>query len=104
VRLCARWDRAGIDKENIPIIVEAVDHPDVIGMLVEETRSHWQHKGGVIFTARSDDPQLIAAATEARDAAMNSLDSSKRRRRRMTCEQQSKKCAVFSSPAFLPES
>src|SRR6266478_3998818 len=65
VRLCALWDRAGIDKENIPIIVEAVDHPDVIGMLVEETRSHWQHKGGVIFTAQSDDPQLIAAATEA---------------------------------------
>jgi hypothetical protein len=64
VRVCALWDRVEIDKENIPIIVEAVDHPDVIGMLVEETRSHWQHKGGVIFTAQSDDPQLIAAATE----------------------------------------
>jgi hypothetical protein len=64
VRLCALWDRAGIDKENIPIIVEAVNDPAVIGKLVEETRSHWQHQGGEIFT-ESDDPQLIAAAAEA---------------------------------------
>src|SRR5262249_37130648 len=28
VRLCALWDRAGDDKENIPTIIELIDLPD----------------------------------------------------------------------------
>jgi len=31
---------------------------------VEETRSHWQQKGGQLFTSQDDDPGLVAAATE----------------------------------------
>src|SRR5262249_39682771 len=64
VRLCALWDRAEIAKENIPIIVKLVNDPDVIEALVEETRSHWQQKGGQLFTSQDDDPGLVAAATE----------------------------------------
>jgi AbiU2 len=64
VRLCALWDSADIDKENIPIIIELVDNPDVINALAEEMRSHWQSKGGVLFTSEDDDPQIIAEATK----------------------------------------
>src|ERR1700731_98620 len=33
VRLCALWNRAELDKENIPTIIELIDHNDVIESL-----------------------------------------------------------------------
>src|SRR5262245_47123536 len=65
VRLCALWDRAEEDKENIPTIVELISDPKVIDALVEETRSHWKDAGGAILNDQSDDPQLFAAAEDA---------------------------------------
>jgi hypothetical protein len=41
VRLCALWDRAEPDKENIPTIIELINHPDVIETLAQETASQW---------------------------------------------------------------
>jgi hypothetical protein len=57
VRLCALWDRAEREKENIPTIIELINHPDVIEALAEETASHWQGAGGAILNA-SPDPDL----------------------------------------------
>jgi AbiU2 len=65
VRLCALWDRAEEDKENIPTIVELINDPKVIDALAEETRSHWTDAGGTILNDPSDDPQLFAAAEDA---------------------------------------
>ena len=44
VRLCALWDSAELEKENIPTIIELIDHPNVIEALAQETASHWQSK------------------------------------------------------------
>lgn len=65
MRLCALWDRAEEDKENIPTIVELISDHKVIDALVEETRSHWKDAGGAILNDQSDDPQLFAAAEDA---------------------------------------
>jgi AbiU2 len=59
VRLCALWDRADLDKENIPTIIELIDHNDVIEILAQETVSHRLDEGGSIPNP-SDDPHLHA--------------------------------------------
>ena len=41
VRLCALWDGAGIDKENIPTVIELIDSEPIIDALAEEMRSHF---------------------------------------------------------------
>lgn len=63
VRLCALWDRAGEDKENIPTIIELIDLPDIIEALAQETLGHWSGIGGQIMN-RSEDPALAAIAAE----------------------------------------
>lgn len=40
VRLCALWDRAGNDKENIPTVIELIDHAPIIDALAKETRAY----------------------------------------------------------------
>src|SRR5262249_35724968 len=64
VRLCALWERVGPEKENIPTVVELIDHPDSIESLAQETASHWQGHGGRILNP-SDDPKLQALEVEA---------------------------------------
>jgi AbiU2 len=59
VRLCALWDGADLEKENIPTIIELIDHNDVIESLVQETESHWRGDVGCILNP-SDDPDLHA--------------------------------------------
>lgn len=61
VRLCALWDRAEADKENIPTIVELIDHADIIEALAQETLAHWSETGG--YTP-SNDPELDELAEE----------------------------------------
>jgi len=58
---CAFWDRADADRKNIPTIVELIDHPDVIEMLVEETRSHSEGREWTSLSP-SDHPKVHAAA------------------------------------------
>jgi AbiU2 len=64
VRLCALWDRAGLEKENIPTIIELIDHPDIIESLADETAAHWQNLGGAILNP-SEDPELSAIEADA---------------------------------------
>lgn len=68
VRLCALWDSIDADKENIPTIVELVDHPEVIDALVKETESHWENLEGAIFNQPED--------TDERRAVERSLKES----------------------------
>ena len=65
VRLCALWDRAEPKKENIPTVIELIDHHDVIESLAQETASLWQGMGasGLAFDP-SDEPELRALAAE----------------------------------------
>jgi hypothetical protein len=66
VRLCALWDSAELEKENIPTIIELIDHPNVIEALAQETASHWQSKDDQQFAqqeaqhARDDLRKVIA--------------------------------------------
>jgi hypothetical protein len=59
VRLCAIWDTADPDKENIPTVVELIDSEEIIDALAAETRSHWTDIGGHLLNP-SDDPELAA--------------------------------------------
>jgi hypothetical protein len=69
VRLCALWDHAASEKENIPTIVELINHPDVIEALAQETASHWQ----------SEDDQQFAqqAAQKAHDELRKAIADSR---------------------------
>ncbi len=40
VRLCALWDTADLEKENITTLVELIDHPDVIETLAREAQAY----------------------------------------------------------------
>ena len=61
VRLCALWDRAGADKQNIPTIIELIDLPDAIEALAQETLGHWERPLGNYLI---EDPQLSALEAE----------------------------------------
>ena len=41
IRLCALWDGINEHRENIPTVVALVSDDDIIEMLAEETRMHW---------------------------------------------------------------
>jgi hypothetical protein len=56
VRLCALWDRAGFDKENIPTIIELIDDPEVIELLAQETLAHWAGGNFTIVNRSGDQP------------------------------------------------
>jgi hypothetical protein len=62
VRLCAIWDSADAEKENIPTVIELINNQEVIEILTEETRSHWVDTGGHINP--SSDPELVAEERE----------------------------------------
>jgi hypothetical protein len=64
VRLCALWDRAGADKENIPTIIELIKPPVVIEAFAQEMLRHWSGIGGDIMNA-SEDHELSALANAA---------------------------------------
>jgi hypothetical protein len=64
VRLCALWDRAELEKDNIPTIIELIDDPDVIDALVQETSLHWQNMGDAVGNPSSD-PELRALEEQA---------------------------------------
>jgi hypothetical protein len=64
VRLCALWDGPDLEKENIPIVIQLIDHPDVIEALAQETASHWGEMGGAVLNP-SDDPELRLLEVEA---------------------------------------
>jgi len=69
IRLCALWDRAEPEKENIPTIIELISHPDVIDTLAQETASHWQSK---------DDQQFgQQEAQKARAELQKAIDDSR---------------------------
>jgi hypothetical protein len=57
VRLCALWDTVDLDKENVPTVIELIDHPDVIESLAQETAAYWQGSAGHLLNP-SDDPEL----------------------------------------------
>jgi hypothetical protein len=59
VRLCALWDSIEPEKENIPTIIEFIDHPEIIESLAQETAAHWRGLGGAILNPSSD-PELHA--------------------------------------------
>jgi hypothetical protein len=64
VRLCALWDGVGFEKENIPTIIELIDHPEVIETLAQETAAHWKGQGVRILNP-SDDQELNALEVDA---------------------------------------
>jgi hypothetical protein len=64
VRLCALWDRAGDDKENIPTVIELIDNDLVIDTLADETRSHRTNEAMALLNP-SVEQDLNAAERDA---------------------------------------
>jgi hypothetical protein len=81
VRLCALWDRAEPEKENIPTIIELIDHPDVIEALAQETASQWQGTGGEVLNPSPDPTQraLEAQALQQIDEQFGQQEAQKAR-------------------------
>jgi hypothetical protein len=67
VRLCAIWDSADADKENIPTVVELIDTKEIIEILAEETRSHWATAPAPHLLNPSIDPDLALIEQELLD-------------------------------------
>jgi hypothetical protein len=63
VRLCALWDAAEAEKENIPTVIELIDNPDVIETLAQETAGYWRNQEAHLYDDGSD-PDLRAATIE----------------------------------------
>jgi|SRR5215831_8620011 len=59
VRLCALWDGAAGNAENITTIIELIDLPEVIEALAQETLGHWSGAG--IVNDPAEDPEATAA-------------------------------------------
>lgn len=63
VRLCALWDSADVDKENIPTVIALINKPRIIDALAEEVRACWLGKT-VQNVNPSDDPATLAVQEE----------------------------------------
>lgn len=68
VRLCALWDSADPQKENIPTVVELIDDTAIIQALADETRDHWARQPVNILTPPHSE-RVVAAIEQqmARD-------------------------------------
>lgn len=64
VRLCAIWDSADAQKENIPTVVELIDDSEIIEQLGDENLHYWSGKTASIGNP-STDPNLAALEQEA---------------------------------------
>ena len=60
VRLCALWDGAEIDKENIATVVELIDSAPIIDALADQMRRHWADRGPARLLNPSEDPEEAA--------------------------------------------
>jgi AbiU2 len=64
VRLCALWDSAELEKENIPTLVELIDHPDVIETLAREAQAYRANQSVGHILNEPDDPDLRELVVE----------------------------------------
>jgi hypothetical protein len=69
VRLCALWDSADLQKENIPTVVELIDDAAIIQALADETRDHWAKQPVNVLTPPHSE-RVVAAIEQqmARDS------------------------------------
>jgi AbiU2 len=65
VRVCALWDGADPEKENIPTVVELIDDDEIIDQLADEDSRHWKEIEGNIFIDPSDNPETIEMVRQA---------------------------------------
>lgn len=99
VRLCALWDSADPDKENIPTVVELIADDKIIEDLVEETRGHWANNQPPHLMNPSPDPD-VAANEQQELMAMNASFGDEQAAKAKTGlrEAIAKTSAILSSP------
>ena len=73
VRLCALWDSADPDKENIPTVVELIDDDKIIDELAQQVQANWAINQPTGFMNPSLDPEL-AAKEQQELMAINARD------------------------------
>jgi hypothetical protein len=64
VRLCALWDPADINKQNIPTVIELIADESIIDTLADETRSHRANESTALLNP-SVEATLNAAERDA---------------------------------------
>jgi AbiU2 len=65
VRLCALWDSVDLQKENIPTVIELIDHSGVIDALAKETAAHWKDRPLGHVTDLPSEPEVRALVLES---------------------------------------
>lgn len=65
VRLCALWDNAELEKENIPIVIELVDDDEIIETLGNENLREGADGSNVRTPNPSDDPEIRELARQS---------------------------------------
>jgi hypothetical protein len=68
VRLCALWDGADAEKENIPTVIELIDDDEIIETLGDENLRYWGG-GNTTIINPSSDPSMAELEREAMKAA-----------------------------------
>lgn len=65
VRLCALWDSADAEKDNIPTIIKLIDDHVIVETLADEPRRFWPDSGGGGLFNPSDDPAVKSIEQDA---------------------------------------
>lgn len=68
VRLCAVWDGADTDKENIATVIELIDDKEIIETLANENLRYWGNDHTSILNP-SDDPEIAELERQAMNMA-----------------------------------
>jgi hypothetical protein len=92
VRLCALWDSADLNKQNIPTVIELIDDNSIIDMLADELRSHWANE----FTSPLNPSAPNAAEREAVRRAELAFANEEAHKARTELQ-----CSIADARAFL---
>jgi hypothetical protein len=101
VRLCALWDGVELEKENIPTIIELIDHPEVIDLLAKEAAAPWKNSHTRIYNS-SDDPDLSALEIDAMRRSDEEFgDEQAQRAREELCKAINESRTISDSPKLV---
>ncbi|TCU64352.1 hypothetical protein EDE08_1162 [Bradyrhizobium sp. R2.2-H] len=65
VRLCALWDSADPQKENLPTVIELIDDDEIISTLGDVNLNRWTGSLAVTRNLSSDDPEIVKLELQA---------------------------------------
>lgn len=100
VRLCALWDGADLDKENIPTVIELIDHPEIIETLAQEIAAFWGGVEGHLLNPSADsnlaEIEIEALRANEKQFGQNQADKARNSLQKAIAESKE----ILSSPKY----